>query len=683
MKTIESVVLAFLFNASWQIALIAAAAAVASRMLKRFPALPRHAVWVAALMIALLLPAAQIAGRRSRLAKKVPAVSQPLPMQPTVNQNSVDPASAFDTAASPAAGRSAASNPANWRRDLQVGQKLAFAVIALYAGVMLWRLGCLALAWNRARMLAKRAQFVKMDARLRDVLSACARAFPRRNVSLFTSTEIAAPATIGWLRPRILLPEQLLLGSDADSLTAAIGHEMAHIARRDYLLNLVCEFFYVPLAFQPVAAFVRGQIRRTRELRCDELVAEHLMQPKNYARALVEMAQSAAQNSRPLTLAVGMSDGDILEERILSTLRRDEMKVPVKSSLLALAAVAFVAPCILAAPLALGVAIDSQDSASATAAKASAVVSAPPASGELQSGNESADPQVVVGQREHPVGWKTPDNKSAGYGWRTENSQAIANHAEQNDSESLEARRKREQIELAAGQAEKQKLSREQTIEQLQGMIAETEAKLAHSEQSGENLDMLRRRLEELRSKLTSIQNGEGLVERNEKGLFYEGGEGNEVMARDRRAFEQLAQQLQQAEQNYSDNSPQVKQLQAQLAQAKVTLEQDSANFQREREEQMKQRQLELAGKAKISMSDAIQIALQSHPGTVMQCALRSERDMIFYNVGIFGDVAFSNNDAIGKPMTTTVKTVTSVLVDAVDGHIIQPERGELKMERH
>lgn len=64
--------------------------------------------------------------------------------------------------------------------------------------------------------------------------------------------------------------------ADTDVLTSAIGHELVHVLRRDYLLNLAYELIYLPLSFHPAAALVRRRINQTRELSCDELVTEKL-----------------------------------------------------------------------------------------------------------------------------------------------------------------------------------------------------------------------------------------------------------------------------------------------------------------------------------------------------------------------------------------------------------------------
>ena len=129
------------------------------------------------------------------------------------------------------------------------------------------------------------------------------------------------PITVGILKHLIILPERLLREIDEEVLTSAIGHELVHVARRDYLVNLIYEFIYLPLSFHPAAALVRRRIKQTRELCCDESVAEKLLRPEVYARSLVRLIGSAPVGRRlAANTNIGINESDILEVRIMSLL---------------------------------------------------------------------------------------------------------------------------------------------------------------------------------------------------------------------------------------------------------------------------------------------------------------------------------------------------------------------------
>ena len=55
------------------------------------------------------------------------------------------------------------------------------------------------------------------------------------------------PITVGVFRRVIILPQRFVHETNLNVLGSAIGHELVHVVRRDYLTNLICEFIYVPL----------------------------------------------------------------------------------------------------------------------------------------------------------------------------------------------------------------------------------------------------------------------------------------------------------------------------------------------------------------------------------------------------------------------------------------------------
>jgi len=152
----------------------------------------------------------------------------------------------------------------------------------------------------------------------------------------------------------IILPETLLNGGDDDLLTSAIGHEFIHVARHDYVLNLLYELLFLPVSFHPAAALVRRRIKQTRELCCDELVAERILNAQVYARSLVALAGSAPPLSRlSVTTTVGIADADILEARIMSLLNKPKMDRRWKKLLLVAVSLLLLVPSFAAAAFAM------------------------------------------------------------------------------------------------------------------------------------------------------------------------------------------------------------------------------------------------------------------------------------------------------------------------------------------
>lgn len=98
-------------------------------------------------------------------------------------------------------------------------------------------------------------------------------------------------------------------------LASAVGHETAHIKRRDFALNLIYEFLYLFISFHPATRLVKRQIDETRELACDEMVAERLLDGGVYARSLVNLAALLSKRQRT-TFVMGIMNAEILETRV-------------------------------------------------------------------------------------------------------------------------------------------------------------------------------------------------------------------------------------------------------------------------------------------------------------------------------------------------------------------------------
>jgi BlaR1 peptidase M56 len=143
-------------------------------------------------------------------------------------------------------------------------------------------------------------------------------------VPILLSLEGRGPATLGIHNPVLVLPEWFLSQASEDELSSVLGHELAHIRRRDFLLNLVYEFLILPVSFHPAAALIKARIDQTRELACDEIAAECLSTSTQYARSLLTIAQSMSANQRPSTVgyALGLFDTNTLEDRIMNVLAR-------------------------------------------------------------------------------------------------------------------------------------------------------------------------------------------------------------------------------------------------------------------------------------------------------------------------------------------------------------------------
>jgi ankyrin repeat protein/beta-lactamase regulating signal transducer with metallopeptidase domain len=180
--------------------------------------------------------------------------------------------------------------------------------------VPLWLTGVLVMglrlgaAWSRIQIWRFTAVPV-IDTALLDLFSGLSEEMNlAKKVRLLLSDKITVPLTLGWLKPVILVPAQILTGLSAEELKAVLAHELAHIARYDYLVNLFQSVIEIVLFYHPAVWWISGKIREAREECCDEAALRMGADRVAYARALADLAESCLA-PRP---ALGATGGSLL-----------------------------------------------------------------------------------------------------------------------------------------------------------------------------------------------------------------------------------------------------------------------------------------------------------------------------------------------------------------------------------
>ncbi len=188
--------------------------------------------------------------------------------------------------------------------------------VALLYGLFLaagaFRLGR---SWWKARLLARTASPAALSDEATAIVLRCREAFRLEEIDLRVSGSVPVPVTLGALRPVVLLPPAFLAESTADELTSALGHEMAHVRRRDYAFHLAGEALLIPISFHPAVRRLRRRLAETREMACDDATVERLIGARAYAWSLLSVAASVAGLPRP-ALTLGVHDADTLVERM-------------------------------------------------------------------------------------------------------------------------------------------------------------------------------------------------------------------------------------------------------------------------------------------------------------------------------------------------------------------------------
>ncbi len=123
-----------------------------------------------------------------------------------------------------------------------------------------------------------------------------------KGIRFFLSTYIDTPMVAGALKPIVLVPAAMISQLQPDELEAILLHELAHIKRHDYLINIIQTVIETILFFNPFVWLISKQVRREREHCCDDMVLAYTEDALPYAKALASL-EMYRQNNNQLTLA--------------------------------------------------------------------------------------------------------------------------------------------------------------------------------------------------------------------------------------------------------------------------------------------------------------------------------------------------------------------------------------------
>lgn len=272
----------------WQGALLGLAAAALLKLMRGASAGARYAVACASLLACLLLPAAEFASA----VQASPNSWQALLAAP--------------------------NNEAYAHSELltDIDNRLPLLVAAWLACVAALALrSAFGLAWiARARSTgARNAHWQQRLSRLAASLGI------GRDVGLRIVETLASPITAGWWRPVVLVPAALVARMPPELLEALLAHELGHVRRHDYLVNLVQNVIEALLFYHPAVWWISRRIRHEREQIADDFAARRLGEPRRLARALSELERLQFSSHH---LAQAAAGGDLMA-RIRRLVRPD------------------------------------------------------------------------------------------------------------------------------------------------------------------------------------------------------------------------------------------------------------------------------------------------------------------------------------------------------------------------
>jgi TonB family protein len=180
---------------------------------------------------------------------------------------------------------------------------LPWLVAAWLVGVLVMSMRTWHQYWYLRNLVRREAQpLPQWEARLRELVR---RFRVSRPVRVVMSAIVQTPSLIGWITPVIVLPASVLAGLTPRQLELVIAHELGHIRRWDYFVNLLQIALESLLFYHPVVHWISREVRNEREACCDDLVLRLGADPVDYARTLASLEELRAVTHAPAVAATG------------------------------------------------------------------------------------------------------------------------------------------------------------------------------------------------------------------------------------------------------------------------------------------------------------------------------------------------------------------------------------------
>jgi HEAT repeat protein/beta-lactamase regulating signal transducer with metallopeptidase domain len=336
-----------MFDAAWRVSLVLGAAWLATRALGRRPAALRHAVWAAALVAALAVPmlAGVVPSWRLAILPAPPPAAAVTPAPPVVPASRPLPAAlpprTAERVAAGAAALDIAADTGSARERLPAGVWLGL----LWASVAAVILGRYLASVASVRWLTRDADPV-LDRRWRDAAEvASAELGLREPPALLASAHVTVPFTSGLVRPVIVVPAGALATWSDERVRVVLLHELAHVRRRDCLVQALSQVACAAYWFNPLAWMAARRLRAERERACDDLVLDAGLRGADYAQHLLDIARTVTPRRSLSAAALAMARPSELEGRLLAILdgprarRTPGTRVSWRAAMLAVAVV--------------------------------------------------------------------------------------------------------------------------------------------------------------------------------------------------------------------------------------------------------------------------------------------------------------------------------------------------------
>jgi beta-lactamase regulating signal transducer with metallopeptidase domain len=321
----ERALIEYVINALWQVPLLAGSAWLLLRMVRPAP-VTQHRVWLAVLSLSVLLP---LHGMGSSGVSVSPQTGKVIEAS---HEETLGPLAQNELPVRPGQWSAFAALFSARTGSVRLAARTAHWLLRLYVATIGIGLFRITRAWLAARTLVHNSRETCLGDRDRTALEDYSHRLGIKLPQLRESGEVSSPMVVGGRSPVLLLPEGFARHTE-DEIRAALCHELAHIQRRDYLVNAACQVAALPLAWHPVMDWVQQRIHMTREMVCDAMAAQEMKSHLGYAKCLLALAHSmlgrrgmAAQGQ-----FLGLFGNHSLEERVMRLMETTTLSVRAKA----------------------------------------------------------------------------------------------------------------------------------------------------------------------------------------------------------------------------------------------------------------------------------------------------------------------------------------------------------------
>ncbi|MBK7223675.1 MAG: M56 family metallopeptidase [Saprospiraceae bacterium] len=318
-------------HAIWQVALVVLLTAGSQAAIKNMTASMRYAIWVSSLVLI--------------LGGSVATFMYYYNLDPAVL--AVNEATDIFVATSPETDLAATYTVSPAENPFTLGAVVSYVNEHILFIVMLWLVGMvialIRLLGNIGYVEYLKSKFnFPVDPYWEELLNSLkTKMGVGKNVQLLESALVMSPMVIGHLKPVIFFPMGAINRLSAQEVEAILAHELAHIMRNDYIINLLVSCIESLYYFHPAMWWLTAQIRAEREHCCDDLAIKATGQPIQYAQSLVAVQEMTMMAPRLAMQFAGKEKKSRFFLRVNRLIRPNSMAMSTREKSMAAVVTAF------------------------------------------------------------------------------------------------------------------------------------------------------------------------------------------------------------------------------------------------------------------------------------------------------------------------------------------------------